>query len=170
MFLEDISPAPGVSITELSATSTLPLAPSLYRRNLDDLPSFFFMLHRFGRPLSWQLAQAPLKNPSRATQTLNLPRPFAQLLHGTSCISPRVASRHPNLICFLRESPPVSCSAPGSTPSLQGSGRFSGIDINRSSIVVGSRLDFMWVVRGMGTWEGLGFGRETLELSAELSS
>ena len=58
-------------------------------------------------------------------------------------MSPRVASRQPNRICFLLESPPVSTSAPGSTPGRHGKARFSGIAYNRSSIVVTSFLGFL---------------------------
>ena len=78
---------------------------------------------------------------------LNLPLPFAQELQGTGATSPRVASRQPNLICFLRESPPVSTSAPASTPGLQGKARFSGIACNRSSIVVPPLLGLCLGVR-----------------------
>lgn len=120
------------------------------------------MLQRLGLPLNWQLAHAPLKNPGSAIQNSNLPRLFSHERQGLSTIFPRVASKQPNLICFLRESPPVSSSEPASTPSLQGRERFAGIICNLSSIVdvLGSLYEIWFKY----------FGGAPLRLDGELDS
>lgn len=89
----------------------------------------------------------------------NLPLSAAHDAQGSVTTFPRVASRQPKRICFLRESPPVSTSDPASIPSLQGRVRFAGIICNLSSIVEepGSRNEIWFKYFGLLELGKLGF-------------